>query len=215
MYGVWPGDEITTDETPELARAAWLAARKRAQGNESAHGILHRALTAARLKDPYLLNYDLKEILEEGYVNASLTTLHNPYAYPAPDPQGALPTMMMEMLVYSRPGVIGLLPALPATLTQGNAKGILCRTGAKVDDLTWNVNTGKVTATISSKTDQTIELFVGGGIVNIDPPKGVLLSELTPNAEKVEVRLSQAHPVTLQITLGNQDRSEWSSKEAK
>ena len=107
LYGVWPSDEITPDGTPELARAAWLAARKRGQGNASAHGLLHRSLAAARLKDPYLVNFDLKQLLEQGYVNPSLTTMHNPYALPSPDPQGGIPTLIMEMLVYSRPGVIG------------------------------------------------------------------------------------------------------------
>jgi hypothetical protein len=209
MYGVWPGDEITPDTTPELAHAALLAVRKRAQGNESAHGILHKALTAARLRDPSLLNYDLKEILEEGYVNASLTTLHNPYSYPAPDPQGALPTIMMEMLVYSRPGVIGLLPALPSTLTEGSAKGILCRTEAKIDDLTWDLNTGKLSVTISSRKDQAIKLFVGGGIEKLEAPKGVLLSKATAGSDAVEVQLSQAHPVTLHVTLGKRDRAQW------
>jgi hypothetical protein len=209
MYGVWPGDEITTDQTPELARAAWLAARKRAQGNESAHGILHRALSAARLKDPYLLNFDLKQILEQGYVNPSLTTLHNPYSYPAPDPQGALPTIMMEMLVYSRPGVIGLLPALPATLTNGSAKGIVCRTAAKIDDLSWNLNSGKLSVTISSLRDQTVKLFIGGGIEALDAPKGVLVSEPASGAESVEIRLLQAHPITLHATMGKKEGSDW------
>jgi hypothetical protein len=209
MYGVWPGDEITADQTPELARAAWLAARKRAQGNESAHGILHRALSAARLKDPYLLNFDLKQILEQGYVNPSLTTLHNPYSYPAPDPQGALPTIMMEMLVYSRPGVIGLLPALPATLTEGTAKGIVCRTQAKIDDLAWNLNTGKLSVTISSQVDQTVKLFLGGRIESLDAPEGVLLSKAPAGADEVEVVLSRAHPVTLQATIGKKERSSW------
>ena len=32
LYGAWPGDEFTPDGAPELARAALLAARKRAQG---------------------------------------------------------------------------------------------------------------------------------------------------------------------------------------
>jgi alpha-L-fucosidase 2 len=210
MYGVWPGDEITPDATPELARAALLAARKRAQGNESAHGILHKALTAARLKDPSLLNYDLKEILEEGYVNASLTTLHNPYSYPAPDPQGALPTILMEMLVYSRPGVIGLLPALPSSLTEGSAKGILCRTEARIDELTWNLNTSKLSVTISSRKNQTIKLFVGGGIEKLESAKGVLLSKPAAGSDEVEIQLSPAHPITLQIKIGKHERLDWS-----
>jgi len=209
MYGVWPGDEITPDQTPELARASVLAMHKRAQGNESAHGILHKALSAARLKDPSLLNYDLKEILEEGYVNASLTTLHNPYSYPAPDPQGALPTIMMEMLVYSRPGVIGLLPALPSTLTEGTAKGIVCRTEAKIDDLAWNLNASKLSVTISSLKDQTVKLYVGGGIESIEGPQGVLMRKAAPGADFAEVNLSVAHPVTLHVALGKKERSSW------
>ena len=209
LYGVWPGDEITPDATPALARAAWLAARKRAQGNASAHGILHRGLAAARLKDPYLVNFDLKEIIEQGYVNPNLTTLHNPYAYPAPDPQGALPTLMMEMLVYSRPGVIGLLPAVPASLTEGTVKGILCRTEARIDELTWNLNTRKLSVTISSRVDQNVTLFVSGGIEGLQDPEDALLSEWTPGSDEVHVRLSRAHPVTLDVTLGKEDRSRW------
>jgi alpha-L-fucosidase 2 len=207
LYGVWPGDEITPDQTPELARAAWLAARKRAQGNASAHGILHRALSASRLKDPYLVNFDLKELLEQGYVNPSLTTLHNPYSYAAPDPQGGIPTILMEMLVYSRPGVIGLLPAIPATLTQGTVKGIVCRTGAKIDDLTWNLDTGKVAVTISSRVDQTIKLYAGDGAISVDGGE-----VKAPGTDEVEVQLSQAHPVTLHLSLGKQDKSPWSQK---
>jgi hypothetical protein len=215
LYGVWPGDEITTDQTPELARAALLAARKRAQGNESAHGILHKALVAARLKDPHLLNYDLREILEEGYVNPSLTTLHNPYAYPAPDPQGALPTIMMEMLVYSRPGVIGLLPALPSTLTEGTAKGIVCRTQAKIDDLHWDLKTRKLTVTISSLVDQTVKLSVGGGIESIDGTAGALTQKQAPGSAAVEVRLSAAHPVTLHVMVGSMDPTSWASRASR
>jgi hypothetical protein len=209
LYGAWPGDEITPDETPELARAALLAARKRAQGNESAHGILHKALVAARLKDPYLLNYDLREILEQGYVNPSLTTRHNPYSFPAPDPQGALPTIMMEMLVYSRPGVIGLLPALPPTLTKGAAKGIVCRTEAKIDNLTWDLKTGKLSVTISSLKNQSVKLFVRRGIESIDAPAGVLMHPATRGADAVEVRLSQAHPVTLHLTMAKDETLSW------
>jgi hypothetical protein len=209
MYAVWPGDEITTDQTPDLARASWLAIRKRAQGNASAHGILHRALTAARLKDATLLNFDLRELLEMGYVNASLTTLHNPYSYPAPDPQGGLPTIMMEMLVYSRPGEIGLLPALPDNLTTGRAKGILARTQAAIDDLAWDLNARTLRVTISSRIDQKVRLRVGGGIDDIEAAKGVVLSQPSTDQDGVDVQLSKNQPVTLQVKIGNQERTEW------
>jgi hypothetical protein len=209
MYGVWPGDEITPDQTPDLARAAWLAARKRAQGNASAHGLLHRALTACRLNDAYLLNFDLKQILEQGYVNPSLTTRHNPYSYPAPDPQGGLPTIMMEMLVYSRPGVIGLLPALPDALNDGTANGIVCRTQAKVDELSWNLKTSKLRVTINSRIDQVIDLVVRRGIENIDAPEGVLVHSPARGAQEVQVKLLKSHPVTLHVDLGKEGSSGW------
>lgn len=209
LYGAWPSDEITPDSTPDLARAAWLAARKRGQGNASAHGLLHRSLAAARLKDSYLVNFDLKQLLEQGYINPSLTTMHNPYAYPSPDPQGGIPTLMMEMLVYSRPGVIGLLPAAPDSLPEGEVKGIVCRTQAKIEDLTWNLATKKIDVTISSGLDQTIKLFVRRGIESVDAPEGVLAGPVAAGSEECSVRLAASHPVTLHFTIGNQDRSSW------
>jgi alpha-L-fucosidase 2 len=209
LYGAWPGDEFTPDGAPELARAALLAARKRAQGNASAHGILHRGLAAARLKDPYLVNFDLKQLLDQGYVNPALTTMHNPYAIPSPDPQGGLPTLIMEMLVYSRPGVIGLLPAQPDSLSQGELKGVLCRTQARIDDLTWNLKTGKVDVTISSRVDQTIALFVRNGIESVHAAPGVLVSPVLRGAEKCEVRLNKDRPVTLHFDIGQDDRLGW------
>ena len=42
---------------------------------------------------------------------------------------------MMEMLLYSRPGVIEVLPALPPTLLKGSINGMLARTFARVDNL--------------------------------------------------------------------------------
>ena len=214
LYGAWPADEITPDLTPDLARAALLAARKRAQGNASAHGLLHRSLAAARLKDSFLVNFDLKQLLDQGYVNPSLTTMHNPYRLPSPDPQGGIPTLIMEMLVYSRPGVIGLLPATPNTLTQGTVKGILCRTQAKIDNFKWNLKTRKASVTISSGIDQIITLYIRRGIESVSSSPGVLVHPVTPGSNKCTVRLMQAHPVTLNFTIGNNDPLDWTASTA-
>lgn len=211
LYGVWPADEIAPDLTPELARAALLASRKRAQGNASAHGLLHRSLAATRLDDPFLVNFDLKQLLDQGYVNPSLTTMHNPYRLPSPDPQGGIPALIMEMLVYSRPGVIGLLPATPNTLTQGEVKGILCRTQAKIDSFRWDLKTRKVSVTISSRVDQTITLYIRRGIQSASSSPGALERPVTPGADKCIVHLAQAHPVTLTFSIGDQDPLAWTA----
>jgi alpha-L-fucosidase 2 len=213
LYGVWPADEITPDRTPELARAAWLAARKRAQGNASAHGMLHRSLAAARLKDPWLVNFDLKQILEQGYVNPSLTTNHNPYAIPSPDPQGALPTIMMEMLIYSRPGVVELLPAVPASLRKGNARGILCRTQAKIDSFEWNLDTGKLELTMTSPVDQTLSLVSRRGIETAEADQPGAVTDFRLGADTLALHLSAGRPVSIHLSVGDGRPSDWINAE--
>jgi hypothetical protein len=116
------------------------------------------------------------------------------------------------MLVYSRPGVIGLLPAEPDSLTKGSVKGILCRTQAKIDDLRWNLETKKIDVTISSRVDQTIKLFVRRGIESVDAPEGVLATPVLGGSEECSVRLAASHPITLHFTIGTRDRSGWIRK---
>ena len=80
--------------------------------NESCHGIMHRAQIAARLKDSMLVEEFLRFTLESGYVNENFSTAHNPYRdHIFPDGQGAIPTVVIESLVYARPGFIEFLPA--------------------------------------------------------------------------------------------------------
>jgi len=212
LYGVWPGDEIDPDRTPQLAKAAWLADRKRAQENASAHGLSHRGLAAARLKDDYLVYFELKQFLEQGYVGPVLTTCHNPYQPFMPDAQGAMTTLMMEMLVYSRPGVIELLPAVPEYLGKGSIKGMLARTFTKVDDLSWNMAAKTVDVTLSSMRKQDVTLIVRHGILSIAAPPGVLASQPKPDATTCELHLPQGEPVTLHLKIGTHKPSEWIGK---
>jgi hypothetical protein len=214
LYGVWPGDEIDPDRTPQLAKAAWLADRKRAQENASAHGLSHRALAAARLKDDYLVYFELKQFLEQGYVGPALTTCHNPYRPFMPDAQGAMTTLMMEMLVYSRPGVIELLPAVPEYIGQGSIKGMLARTFTKVDDLSWNMAAKTVDVTLRSLRKQDVALIVRYGIMSITAPAGVLAAQPKPDATTCELHLPQSEPVTLHLKIGSHRPSQWITKVA-
>ena len=214
LYGVWPGDEIDPDRTPQLARAFWLANRKRAQQNAAGHGLSHRGLAAARLKDDYLVNFELKQFLEQGYIGPTLRAAHNPYTPPMPDQQGAVPTLMMEMLVYSRPGVIEVLPAVPESLGKGSIKGLLARTFVKVDDMTWNMATRTVDLTLSSLRKQTITLIVRHGIQSIAAPAGVLAAQPKPDATTCELHLPQGKPVTLRLKIGSHKPSDWITRVA-
>jgi hypothetical protein len=209
MYGVWPADEIDPDRTPNLAKAAWLANRKRAQGNASGHGISHRMLAAARLKDNYIVNFEMKQLLEQGYFGPVLTSSHNPYTGFMPDQQGSILTLFMEMLVYSREGVIELLPAVPETLDHGNIKGILSRSFARIDNMSWDLKTKTADLTLTSLREQDITLIVRYGIESITAPDGVLTLQPKPDATTCVLHLPQNKPVTIRVKLGQHKPSDW------
>jgi len=214
LYGVWPGDEIDPDRTPQLAKAAWLANRTRGQENASAHGLFHRALAGARLKDSHMVNFNLKQILDQGYVNTSLTTMHNPHRLPAPDAQGALPTLMMEMLVYSRPGVIEVLPALPESLPKGSIKGVMCRTEAKVESLTWDLDARTLDLTLRSHKPQDLDLMIRYGIASASGPSSVIIDLPRPDTTHCRLKLPAGDAVTLHFRVGNHKPSDWITRVA-
>ena len=160
LYPLWPGFEINPEETPEMFEASRIAFRKKGRGNNSAHGLMHGALIASRLKEADKVYNNLLFMLTNNYLFSSLFTSHNPnlHIYNA-DALNSLPAVILEMLVYSRPGVIELLPACPKKLNKGKIIGVKCRTQATVESLEWNFDKGEVKAVISSDVDQEVELF--------------------------------------------------------
>lgn len=158
LYGAYPGHEFQPELDPRLCEAARIANRMRAFGNESFHGIGHRAQAAARLKDAWLLEQMLRLTLECGYVCDNFATVHNPYFEEyMPDAQGALPTIVMESLFYSRPGFVEPLPALArASFPKGSIRGMRARCFATVDELAWDLGQGTIALGITSAIDQEI-----------------------------------------------------------
>ena len=149
LYPVWPLHEITVTGTPRMAAAALRALRLRGAQDESAHGYLHKALAAARLRDAELAGRLLAALTGQGFFFRSLMSSHYPKrsVYNA-DAACALPAVLIEMLVDScppargRPGWVELLPAVPDFLPAGKLRGVRTLTGARVD-LSWNLTAGQ------------------------------------------------------------------------
>ena len=209
LYGAWPGDEIDPDRTPQLARAAMIADRKRVPERLAAHGRCHRALVGARLKDTYMVDTELRQLIEQGYFAATLRASHDPWAFPMPDAQGGVPTIMMEMLLYSRPGVIEVLPALPPALTKGSIDGMLARTFARIDKLAWDMDARTVELTVTSFRKQDVTLMARHGIEEIVAPAGVLAARLQAGKANIDVHLPQNKPVTFHLKLGHHTPLDW------
>ncbi|CCX38537.1 uncharacterized protein BN452_02408 [Clostridium sp. CAG:1013] len=137
-YDLWPGHYITWEDQPELARAIQISNRKRAHQDDSAHGIIHRVLSAIRLKDVEELEQSLGTLMAHGFVTRALSTRHFPYYAPFPDLQGAMPAILLEMCVFSAPGEVEFLPALPQSLPQGTLDGVWLYTWTKLEHLVWD-----------------------------------------------------------------------------
>ncbi|MCP4638956.1 MAG: glycoside hydrolase family 95 protein, partial [bacterium] len=165
LYPLWPGHEINPEDTPDLYSAARKAAHLRKMGNESAHGLMHMGLVAARLKDDAIISRNLSHLLTNDYLYSSLVTSHNPkHRIYNVDASCSLPAIVLEMLVYSRPGIVEVLPALPETLSKGSVSGVLCRGQVRVDVLTWDTDANAVDIKLTSSKDQEITLIYRKGI---------------------------------------------------
>jgi len=218
LYGAWPGDEFDPDRTPQLALAALIAARRRtfdtlatavAGETLAAFTRCHRALAGARLKDNILVDVQLRQLMEQGYVSTALRCSREPYAMPVPDAHGGIPAIVMEMLLYSRPGVIEVLPALPESLVKGSISGMLARTFARIDKLEWDTDARTVELTVTAFRQQDITLIARHGIEDIAAPAGVLAAPLQPGEANIDVHLPENKPVSFHIKLGRHKPIEW------
>ncbi|MGW3096450.1 glycosyl hydrolase family 95 catalytic domain-containing protein [Streptomyces sp. NPDC001102] len=166
LYGVWPLDEITPYDTPDLAAAAHRALELRGAENDSAHGHLHHALVAARLRDGERVAHALGQVLNGDFFHASLMSAHYPHrdVYNA-DAAHTLPALVVETLVQSTPDRLVLLPALPAAWPAGRLTGLRTRFAAELD-LAWNPQ--EVTAVIRPTRTRRVELRTSSGATPLD-----------------------------------------------
>ncbi len=220
LYGAWPGDEIDPDRTPQLARAAKIADRRRTFDLMStavvgetlpAYARCHRALAGARLKDDVIVDIQLRQLIEQGYVSTSLRCSRDPYAGPVSDAQGGIPAIIMEMLAYSRPGVIEVLPALPPLLVRGSINGMLARTFSKIDKLAWDMEARTVDLIITSLRKQKVTLITRYGIEEIAAPDEIVAAKPKAGTANCDLNLPAGKPVEIHLKLAQQKPFDWAT----
>ena len=108
----------------------------------------------------------------------------------------------MEMLVYSRPGVIEVLPALPPSLVKGSINGMLARTFARIDKLAWDMDARTVDLTVTSVRKQDVTLIARHGIEAITAPAGVLAAPPRRGTANCDLHLPEGKPVEIHLKLG-------------
>jgi alpha-L-fucosidase 2 len=188
LIGLFPGDRIRPDGASPADILAGATALLTARGM-SGHGRANawRSLCWARLKDAekayQLVVRNLTPSVNGG--NGAAMNLFDVYEVDQGrgifqiDANFGTPSAIIEMLVYSRPGHVELLPALPAAwAASGSVSGVGIR-GGFVADLSWK--NGKVTkATLESVGGRSTTVFAGGTRrkVSLRPGESVTLRNL-------------------------------------
>ncbi|MFD7288289.1 RICIN domain-containing protein [Streptomyces sp. NPDC059863] len=203
LYGAWPLHEINPEQKPDLLFAARKALRLRGDENYSAHGSLHRALAWSRLKDGAGVYDNIRKVLARNMVWRSLVTSHNPdlHIYNC-DAANALPAVIAESLVCTRPGLLEILPALPDQLARGTIRGVRGRNRVLVESLAWDTAARTATVTLVSDIAQTLDFVCRRGITSLTTAAPVAASPLGNHARKLSLTAGSRTKVTVGLLTG-------------
>lgn len=153
LFGLFPGDQITLEDTPELAEAARISLERRKGGSFKSY----TSHMWARLGEGDLAYGDLSEDLF--------------FRYPPFYNSSAI----AEMLLQSHADKICLLPALPSKWENGHVKGLRARGGFEIE-IEWK-DREIIRAVITSLAGNPIpEIWEGRKIIDTESDRRIKLN---------------------------------------
>lgn len=201
LHAVYPGIDINPS-TPRLYEAAKVAIQKRleaGQGNKSAHGFMELGFYGSRLQDPSIVWNMLDDYARNKFIYSSFISSHNPnHRIYNLDSILALPAILTEMCVVSRPGTLNLLPGIPTDqLPTGEISGILARKAIVIERLAWDLNAGTVELVLRSRLDQVVSI---SSRLKIESLQSEGLVGDKPSERKVKLPADESVTVIVNLT---------------
>lgn len=184
LYPMFPGKEITRDKDPELFQAFLTAVKKRlvvGLKEQTGWSLAHMSNLYARLGEGNLA-LECLDLLSRSAVMNNFFTLHNDWRNMgiglsmdwAPfqiDANMGFTAAVQEMLLYSEPGRIRILPALPDRWRRGRAHGLLACGNIEVD-VDWDREKEALTVTLKTALSQRVTLKLPRGAAFSDRDSG-------------------------------------------
>ena len=166
LFAVFPGRQITVQNTPDFAEAAQVSLEARGPtGDAREWSCAWRSNLYARVHNGKLAEQMVREFMKRTCLN--LFGDHPPMQI---DGNFGITAAVAEMLVQSHTGTIELLPALPAVWPTGHVEGLRARGGATVE-VTWN-NGVLTEATLTTTVDGPLAVRYGATTRTIDAKAG-------------------------------------------
>lgn len=171
LYGLHPGTAITAEDTPVLAAAARVSLQQRqvlGLASQSGWSHAHNASCWARLGDGDRALACLQHLIRS-CVGPNGFTYHNDWRDMALtlawdrnppfqiDANLGLTAAVCEMLAFSKPGLLRVLPALPSSWRQGSVRGLgLC--AGHVLDVSWDQDALSIAVTLHAARADCLRL---------------------------------------------------------
>lgn len=180
LYGCFQSFDPLFETNAVLRQAAQTTVRLKIAGadgggQESSFGRIQCGVSAAYLGMPEEAYGRLEVMATKRSMFPSLITSHDPYqAKFNTDGNGGIPQIIASMLLFSRPGVITLLPSLPKEWPAGNVRGLCARGGLQVD-MSWH--DGKLTrAVVTASSGGPFKVCCGAMTNDIELKPGASIS---------------------------------------